>query len=84
MFKAGAGNIHPYDHCCWQTEGTGQFRPLPGSNPHIGSENLIEQVNEWKVEIVCDDKVIHEVIQALKAAHPYETPAYLVFKSCDF
>jgi len=32
LFDAGAGRIGNYDCCCWQSVGTGQFRPLAGSN----------------------------------------------------
>ncbi|HEY8278507.1 MAG TPA: YqfO family protein [Bdellovibrionota bacterium] len=80
MFSAGAGKIGHYDHCCWQVKGEGQFRPLPGSDPAIGSQGKVENVDEWKVEMVCEDSLAPTVIAAMKAAHPYETPAYLVTK----
>lgn len=80
LFDAGAGHIGNYDHCCWQVLGQGQFRPLPGSDPHIGSTGTVERVEEWKVELVVAEERIHAVIAALKAAHPYETPAYEVFR----
>jgi hypothetical protein len=60
--------------------GQGQFRPLEGSNPHIGSQNQIETVDEWKVELVCEDELIHKAVAAMKQAHPYEEPAYDVWK----
>jgi hypothetical protein len=78
LFAAGAGKIGNYDHCCWQTRGTGQFRPLEGSNPAIGQQNRVETVEEWKVEMVCEEELVDEAIRALKEAHPYETPAFLV------
>ncbi len=76
IFSVGAGKIGDYDCCSWQTAGTGQFRPLAGSNPFIGEKDRIETVQEYKVEIVCDSKYINKVIEALKESHPYETPAY--------
>lgn len=84
LFQAGAGRIGNYDSCCWQTDGIGQFRPLDGSNPHIGNINKIEQVQETKVELVCDDKLIKKVVQALRYSHPYEEPAFDVWKLEDF
>jgi hypothetical protein len=72
---AGAGEIGGYDSCCWRTEGVGQFRPLPGSRPFIGAEGALERVAEVKVEMVCAAGRVAAVIAALKAAHPYETPA---------
>lgn len=80
VFSTGAGRIGNYDCCCWQVLGQGQFRPLRGSNPHIGIQNQIETVEEWKVELVCDDELIHAAVTAMRQAHPYEEPAYDVWK----
>jgi hypothetical protein len=80
VFKAGAGKLGNYDQCCWQTIGQGQFRPLRGSKPHLGEQGKLEIVDEWKVEVVCEDRFIGAVVDALKKAHPYETPAFLVMK----
>lgn len=83
LFAQGAGKIGDYDCCAWQVKGLGQFRPLSGSQPFLGQENQIEQVEEYKVEMVCDDPYLSEVIQTLKQTHPYETPAYEVFQMID-
>ena len=83
VFAVGAGRIGDYDHCCWQILGEGQFRPLTGSNPHIGEQNSLTVVAEYKVELVCEAKIIHAVIEALKAAHPYEEPAFDVIRLED-
>ena len=79
VFDIGAGNIGNYDHCCWQTLGQGQFRPLAGSQPHSGEVEKLEKVAEYRVEMVCRNELIVEVISALKQAHPYEEPAYDVW-----
>lgn len=84
LFAAGAGTIGDYEQCCWQVQGIGQFIPLAGSNPHIGTQGSLEIVSEWRVEMVVDDAAIGKVITALKQAHPYETPAYDVIKILDF
>ncbi|NVK42079.1 MAG: NGG1p interacting factor NIF3 [Oceanospirillaceae bacterium] len=80
LFDAGAGRIGDYDSCCWQTRGIGQFRPLAGSNPHIGEQGALEQLEEWKVELVCPDERIEAVVAALKLAHPYEEVAFDVWR----
>mgnify|MGYP003640852268 CR=1 FL=1 len=84
MFKAGAGSIGPYDSCCFELEGTGQFRPLPGSNPAKGKHNKLEFVKEVRVELVVEDSIIKEVVAAMKKAHPYESVAYDVIRLEDF
>lgn len=76
MFDVGAGRIGNYDCCCWQTKGEGQYRALAGSHPYQGELNQIEKQPEYKVELVCDDYCLNAVIKAMKAAHPYEEPAY--------
>lgn len=80
LFKAGAGKIGDYDCCAWQTSGSGQFRPLSGSKPFIGSINQVESLEEYKVEMVCEAEKIKQAVQALIAAHPYQTPAYSVLQ----
>ena len=84
VFAAGGGRIGDYDHCAWQVLGLGQFRPLDGSQPFIGEAGQVEQVEEWKVELVVADALIRPVVEALKQSHPYETPAYEVWRLGDF
>ena len=67
LFDAGAGRIGDYDSCAWQCLGRGQFRPL-------------EAVDEYKVELVCADELIKDALAALKQAHPYEEPAYEIYR----
>ncbi len=84
LFLAGAGKIGAYDCCAWQVKGLGQFRALAGSQPFLGEVNHLEEVEEYRVEMVCDDAMIQEAVQALLNAHPYETPAYDVVKVFTF
>lgn len=83
MFKKGAGKIGNYGCCAWQTLGEGQFVPLTGSKAFIGVQDQLEKVEEYKVEMVCDDTLIKDVISALKNSHPYEEPAYDVWRIED-
>ncbi len=87
VFAAGAGQIGAYDQCSWQVLGQGQFRPLAGSQPFIGQDGQdgqVEQVQEWKVELVVADELIQQAVAALRQTHPYETPAYEVWRLEDF
>jgi hypothetical protein len=83
MFNAGAGRIGNYDHCCWQIQGQGQFRPLAGSSAYIGNQDSIEYVDEFKIELVCESAVLSLVLAAMKHAHPYEEPAYDVYQPIE-
>lgn len=80
MFAKGAGRVGNYECCAWQVLGQGQFRPNENSKPFIGKPNQIETVAEYKVEMVCDEKYIKDVITALKKNHPYEEAAYAIHK----
>jgi len=84
VFDAGAGRIGNYDCCCWQTSGIGQFRPLVNSNPAIGQQDQLEKIPEARVEMVCHDDHISAVIAALRKSHPYEEPAYDVWRLEDY
>lgn len=84
VFNAGAGKIGDYDRCCFETLGTGQFRPLTGANPFLGTHGELEKVKEAKVEMVCDDKFARQSIQALLDAHPYEEVAFEVYDILDW
>lgn len=80
LFTVGAGKIGDYEHCAWQFEGQGQFRPMAGSDPFLGKQGELEMVREFKVELVCDDGVSESAVRALKQAHPYEEPAYEIYR----
>ncbi|KAK8132014.1 hypothetical protein PG999_000187 [Apiospora kogelbergensis] len=86
IFAAGAGRYPQsnYTECCWETDGTGQFRPGDAARPHLGAVGQLEQVPETRVETPCVGKdVAKKVIEALKKAHPYEEPSYQLYKVED-
>lgn len=83
LFKAGAGGIGDYTHCAWQVLGTGQFKAQQGADPYIGEVGELEQVEEWRVEMLVADEKAVEVAKALKASHPYEEPAFEFIQLLD-
>ncbi|MGH1440989.1 MAG: NGG1p interacting factor NIF3 [Cellvibrionaceae bacterium] len=84
VFEAGAGKQGHYSHCSWQTLGQGQFLPLQDSQPYLGEKDTLEVVAEYRVEVLCDDDVLRQVVRALRQSHPYEEPAYDVLKLESF
>ena len=80
LFAVGCGKMDGYDQCCWATKGQGQFRPLAGSHPFLGHQNELEIVEEWRLEVIVEEKQVEAAIHALKEAHPYEVPAYHLMK----
>ena len=57
----------------------GQFRPLAGATPFIGTIDTLEHIAEYKVEMVCAEAYLQDAV-ALKQNHPYQEPAYDVIQ----
>ncbi|MEZ0360078.1 Nif3-like dinuclear metal center hexameric protein [Mycobacterium sp. SA01] len=76
MFAAGAGHIGDYSHCSWSVAGAGQFLPLDGAAPAIGTIGSLERVAEDRVEMVAPVRLRSQVLAAVRASHPYEEPAF--------
>jgi len=80
LSAAGAGRLGEYARCAWTSSGTGTFLPLTGANPAIGSVGAVEVVDETRIEMVLPRSRRPDVVAALRAAHPYEEPAFDVFE----
>ncbi|DAB27700.1 MAG: NGG1p interacting factor NIF3 [Sulfurimonas sp. RIFOXYD12_FULL_33_39] len=80
LFGIGVGRYENYECCSFETLGIGQFKPVKNANPHIGKLDEIERVQEYKVEMICEDELIHVAVKTLKEAHPYEEVAYEIFR----
>jgi hypothetical protein len=80
VFAAGAGRIGDYERCSWYAEGTGTFLPVTGADPAVGEVGAEERVSELRLETVFPSARSAEVVDALRAAHPYEEPAYDIFE----
>ena len=83
IFTAGAGAIGNYSHCGFGTEGTGTFLPHKGAKPAIGKKGKLEKVEEIRFETIVPAGKLNDVVAAMKKAHPYEMPAFDVFKLHD-
>lgn len=76
MFKAGAGKFKNYDYCSFETEGIGQFRPLKNAKPFVGTIEKLEKVIEVRVEMICEEQCLENVVSAMRKSHPYEEVAF--------
>jgi len=84
VFSTGAGTVGEYSNCAFQVKGQGEFRPSKNANPAIGEPGKAEVVEEYKVEILCNDEEnTKAAVRELKKAHPYEEVAYEVYKVED-
>src|SRR4030042_1686220 len=80
IFAAGAGAIGNYSNCGFTAEGTGTFLPLAGARPAIGKRGKLEKVSEIRFEAIVPAEKLDNCIAAMKKAHPYEEPAFDIFK----
>jgi hypothetical protein len=78
LFGAGAGTIGDYEECAFVSPGRGQYRPVRSASPTIGAVGELEHVEEDRVEVTLPRARRAKVVAALRAAHPYEEPAFHV------
>jgi len=81
VYRIGAGHIGKYKECSFQNKGIGTFIPQEESNPSLGSINKKEEVDEIKIELFFDFKVMGEVIDVINKFHPYDEPNYFITDS---
>ena len=78
-FAAGAGKLGAYERCTFATRGRGSFLGIEGANPTIGVVGTVEEVEEWRIEMICPADRVAETVAAIRRAHSYEEPAIDVF-----
>jgi dinuclear metal center YbgI/SA1388 family protein len=83
VFAAGAGHIGNYSNCSFSSQGQGSFLPLEGARPSIGKRGVLEKVPELKFEAIVPAEKLAGVVTAMLKAHPYEVPAYDIYKLVD-
>jgi len=79
LWSAGAGIIGEYSKCSFALDGAGSFEGSAASNPAVGEAQQFETVAEARVEVVCTERLVPEALRRMRAAHPYEEPAYDVY-----
>ncbi|MBT0663813.1 Nif3-like dinuclear metal center hexameric protein [Geobacter pelophilus] len=76
-FSEQLGN---YSDCTFRIAGTGTFRPLAGARPFLGKEGELASVEESRIELMLRSDQVNAAVSALKRVHPYEEPAFDLFK----
>jgi putative NIF3 family GTP cyclohydrolase 1 type 2 len=77
--RAGAGVIGAYSHCTFRSPGVGTYIPLEGARPFAGKVGRLEQAAELRLECLVSRERLGALIEAVRAAHPYEEMAYDVY-----
>lgn len=76
LASAGAGRVGAYERCAYMTDGRGTFIPGRDANPTIGMVGEVALVDEVRLEMVFPRERRGAVVDALRAAHVYEEPAF--------
>jgi len=79
LFAAGAGRIGDYERCSWYGEGTATFLGGDTTDPTAGEKGREERVHELRLETAFPEERQHDVVSALRNAHPYEEPAFDIY-----
>lgn len=78
LFAAGAGSIGNYDHCSFNLEGRGSFKPNEEANPVIGEKGEVHFEEETQIGLTFPAHLESKILSTLFATHPYEEVAYEV------
>ena len=77
--EVGAGKIGNYSFCSFASKGVGRFMGNQNSNPSMGEAGKYEAVDEERIEVVVPREILKEVIEKVKAVHPYEEVAFDIY-----
>lgn len=83
MGDAGAGVLDDYHHASFSTKGIGRFTPGKGAHPTIGEVGKESEVEEERIEVICEKEKIKDVIAAIKQNHPYEEVPLEIYELID-
>lgn len=79
LFKAGAGRIGAYGGCSFAGRGEGTFLPSEEARPFLGRVGRLERAAESRLEVLVENRLLPEAVEAMIEAHPYEEVAYDVY-----
>lgn len=77
--EIGAGKIGNYSFCSFSSVGTGRFLGNEKSSPSIGEAGKYESAQEERIEVTLPREILKEVIEKLKAVHPYEEVTFDIY-----
>ena|SRR3989344_8498365 len=83
MGDAGAGFLGNYHHASFSTKGVGRFTPSDGAHSTIGEIGKEEEVEEERIEVICEGNKVKKVVSAIKKIHPYEEIPIEIYQLVD-
>lgn len=83
MGDAGAGVLGNYHHASFSSKGIGRFIPKEGAHPTIGAVGKLSEVEEERIEVICQKEKVKDVVAAIKKSHPYEEVLVEIYELVD-
>ncbi|MBI2600276.1 hypothetical protein HYW43_05155 [Candidatus Daviesbacteria bacterium] len=83
MGDAGAGKLGNYHHASFSSRGIGRFTPDKGAHPAIGKVGKPQEIEEEKIEVICQREKVEQVVTAIKKVHPYEEVPLEIYQLID-
>lgn len=80
---AGAGVLGKYHHASFSIRGIGRFTPSEGAHPTIGEVGKMSELEEERIEVICEKDKVKDVISAIKKTHPYEEVPLEIYQLVD-
>lgn len=80
---AGAGVLGNYHHVSFSTKGVGRFIAGEDAHPTVGEVGKLIEVEEERIEVICEEDKAKEVIKAIREIHPYEEVPLEIYKLID-
>ncbi len=77
--QAGAGKIGNYSFCSFSSSGIGRFLAGEKCSPSIGKVGHYQAVQEERIEVIVPRSILKDVIEKVKASHPYEEVAFDIY-----
>ena len=69
-----------YINCMSWCEMHSTWTSLDNAKPFIGEPGKVSLEDEYKLEFLCEESKLNEVVNYLKKIHPYEEPEIDVFE----
>ena len=80
---AGAGQFGEYSECAFVSAGHGRFRASEHAHPVVGERSALTELEEMRVETTVERSRARAIVDALRAAHPYEEPVISLLPLLD-
>ena len=80
LYNKGAGKYKNYSHSGFFQQGKGNFKALTDADPYLGKKDSLTEVDEYRFETIVAAENLDQVIKELLKVHPYEEPAWDLYK----